>query len=384
MALGYRFRAVTPKGPNVVRVHSLPVRLVPMAFALGYLLVIGEGLVTARGWLWLALSCAVLLAVPRFPLLSVLAQCGLVLVAGRLDPPASDAVLLLLLVSAAELPVRRRGWPLALGVLAALAAVLLKLGNWRLDQAPPAFYLAVCSMVAAPVLLGLYIRSLRALAVAAQEHARDAEARVRTTERTALARELHDITAHHLSSIALRVTAARYAHPELGDPLSEVLDDVRQAATTSLRQVRQMLDLLRDPGMTDRELAPLLNPTNLAGALAELERTLREEFRVDWHVDDLSRVEAVQGLAVLRVTQESLTNVVKHGAPGGKVRVRVTTREDAVEVDILNSTRALAQTGTGWGLVGMRERVDLLGGTLLAGPTTEGWRVRALVPAVPS
>ena len=97
----------------------------------------------------------------------------------------------------------------------------------------------------------------------------------------------------------------------------------------------------------------------------------------------LESVEAVTGLVVYRVVQESLNNVARH-APGMPARVTVDVADDAVEVEVLDAGPAVSASAgngsTGVGIVGMRERVEAVGGALDAGPTPDGWRVRARIP----
>ena len=204
-------------------------------------------------------------------------------------------------------------------------------------------------------------------------------------ERRRIAAELHDLVGHSLGVLLLHVTGARR---RIRDDPAGAEQALRQAETigrSGLAEIRRGVAALRD------EPGAALAPTPTAADLPELvERTAAAGSRVELAVTgELAGVAAMTGLAVYRVVQESLANAARH-APGAAVQVRVQVRPDAVEVAVVDSgpaaagpTRPAAGPGAGVGLVGMRERVEALGGTLSAGRVPGGWRVAASLPRAP-
>ncbi|MFJ6570603.1 sensor histidine kinase [Streptomyces sp. NPDC091292] len=208
--------------------------------------------------------------------------------------------------------------------------------------------------------------------LAQERAARAAEAEsAALAERARIAREIHDVLAHSLSAQLVHLEAARLLI-ERGADREQILDRVvaaRGMARDGLDETRQALSALR-------------------GEMSPLEEHLRElvtasagaEVLVDGERRALS-VEASQ--AVRRVAQEALTNARKH-APGAKIAVHLTYGDDDVTLDVRDSGGSpgdLAGSGAGYGLLGMRERAELLGGTLEAGPYEEGFAVTLKVPA---
>lgn len=204
-----------------------------------------------------------------------------------------------------------------------------------------------------------------------------------TAERARMARELHDMVANHLSAIAIHSTAAlSIDHP---DTSREALGVIRENSVEGLAEMRRLIGILRDTGDdTEPSAAPTLDGL---GALVEGARTNGLDITLDTdHADSLpTPVE----LAAYRIVQESLTNALKHACPG---RVTVALRQTGGALDIAVTSpygdrEGPSAPGSGAGLVGMRERVALLGGTFEAGPTTAPasyggkiWAVRATLP----
>lgn len=204
--------------------------------------------------------------------------------------------------------------------------------------------------------------------------ARRAEAETAAlAERARIAREIHDVLAHSLSAQFVHLEAARLLI-ERGEDSTRVLERVvaaRGMAREGLAETRQALSALRG------EMAPvedfLREAAQAEGARFETEGEPR-------------RLTAEAGLAVRRVAQEALTNVRKH-APGAQLWLRLAYREHEVALEVRDGGArgappgaGLTATGAGYGLLGMRERAELLGGTLEAGPEKEGFVVRLRVP----
>lgn len=194
-------------------------------------------------------------------------------------------------------------------------------------------------------------------------------------ERARMARELHDMVANHLSAIAIHSTAAQ----SLDDPATsrEALAVIRENSVAGLAEMRRLIGLLRD-GDTDG--APAATPTlDSLGALVEGARANGLDVTLEAAHGE---VPAPVELAAYRIVQESLTNALKHALPG-RVAVALAERDSVLEVRVTSpyGTREGPRApGSGAGLVGMRERAALLGGTFEAGPDGALWTVRAALP----
>ncbi len=210
--------------------------------------------------------------------------------------------------------------------------------------------------------------------LAQERAARAAEAEsAALAERARIAREIHDVLAHSLSAQLVHLEAARLML-DGGASREQVRERVvaaRRMAQDGLAETRQALSALRG------EFTPV------GEFLAELTRREGAELVVEGTPVPL---EAETGLAVRRTAQEALTNVRKH-AGGARVTVRLAYPAGAVELEVRNTrpqrgevSDDLASGGSGYGLLGMRERAELLGGTLVAGPDEGGWRVLLRVP----
>lgn len=207
--------------------------------------------------------------------------------------------------------------------------------------------------------------------LAQERAAREAEAEsAALAERARIAREIHDVLAHSLSAQLVHLEAARLLI-ERGADREQILERVvaaRGMARDGLAETRQALSALRG------DLTPLEDfLTQLVETTADAEVTITGERR---------GLPAEASQAVRRVAQEALTNVRKH-APGAKVRLRLDYGEHQVTLGVRDSGGSpgeLTAAGAGYGLLGMRERAELLGGSLEAGPDEEGFVVTLKVP----
>ncbi|WP_346533956.1 histidine kinase [Micromonospora sp. DPT] len=252
--------------------------------------------------------------------------------------------------------------------------------------------------VGVPLLLGLVIRTTRELGRQAEERAaaeqrrRESETRAaRADERSAIARELHDVVAHHVASMVLRVGVARHVLTELDPRVGEVFDDVHGTGTAALADLRRLVAVLRDPdGVRGDAALTAIEPAALPAALgAAVDRARQAGVTVEADIDPaVGSLDAVRGLAVLRLTQEALTNVAKHVGTSARARLAVSVVDGSVHWEVGDDGRgrvpAAVPPGGGHGITGMRERVEVLGGRLEAGPTGAGWRVRTVLPAAAS
>ncbi len=213
------------------------------------------------------------------------------------------------------------------------------------------------------------------------ERTRDAELRAAAlAERQRLAREMHDVLAHSLSGLALHLEGARLlatAEPGGGSRLGDVIERAHYQATSGLQEARWAIGMLRGE--------QLPGPERLETLVGEFERDsggVRAALTVTGSPRELSP--GVR-LALYRVAQEALTNVRKHASPR-KVEVRLRYQPDGVGLEVedvaaTNGPGRAPRCSDGYGLTGMRERAELLGGTLSAGPTGRGFLVRLWVPA---
>lgn len=283
-------------------------------------------------------------------------------------------------------------------VLAAIALTAL----WPNPQVVMAI-IGIALVTIAPAWTGIIIRNHRDAAQAAQLRAEQitllAE-RDRTQavagERARMARELHDMVANHLSAIAIHSTAAQ----AIDDPSAtrEALGVIRENSVQGLAEMRRLIGLLRDPKTAGGDEEPAATP-RLEGldALIDQARTSGGSSGLTFVLEDDRSPDgpgagpgpaAPVELAAYRIVQESLTNALKHAAPG-EVRVRLAhDRGGALTVTVRSpfaDRPGPRAPGSGAGLVGMRERTALLGGAFEAGPESgpagRVWLVRAALPA---
>ncbi|MGG2463238.1 sensor histidine kinase [Streptomyces sp. RGM 3693] len=224
-----------------------------------------------------------------------------------------------------------------------------------------------------------------------QETISEAERARRTLleERTRIARELHDVVAHHMSVITVQADSAPYRISGIPQQAQEEFGAIAASARESLAEMRRLLGVLRSEE-TERHGGPEKAPQPGIGQLPKLvEATVRAGVPVELVLPEepVTLVPAVD-LSGYRIVQEALANVVRH-APGAPTRVSVTTTKDGSRLTVLVVNEApappvsapLETSGTGHGLVGMRERVRLVDGTLDTGPLPDGgFRVAAQLP----
>ncbi|CCH30478.1 sensor histidine kinase [Actinosynnema sp. NPDC047251] len=211
----------------------------------------------------------------------------------------------------------------------------------------------------------------------AERQAAEHAARAVVDERMRIARELHDVVAHSLSLIAVKAGIANHVAAEQPEQAQEALQVIETASRSTLVEMRRLLGVLRSD--SDAELAPMPGLADLPGLLG---RASMAGVPVELSVTGGQLPEAV-GLTVFRIVQESVTNVVKHAAPA-RCAVVVEVGEAAVRISVTDDgpgERVLGSTGGGHGLIGMRERVAVYGGTFSAGPRGDGgFQVSAEVP----
>ncbi|MER7770422.1 sensor histidine kinase [Kitasatospora sp. NPDC096140] len=220
-----------------------------------------------------------------------------------------------------------------------------------------------------------------------QEHISEVERERRTLleERARIARELHDVVAHHMSVIAVQAASAPYRIPDVPAGAAEEFTAIAGTARESLAEMRRLLGVLRSedsggetapqPGVG--QLAQLVETVGRAGVAAEL--TVADSLE--------EAVPQAVGLSAYRIVQEALANVVRH-APGARTWVSLSSDGPELLVTVVNGppperTESLEASveGTGQGLIGMRERVRLVDGRLDTGPLPDGgFKVAAVLP----
>ncbi len=328
------------------------------------------------------LTCAPLALRTRFPLtawaVTALAVIGtsLVLSGGWLDGSGYLAVVLVvygLCVYAVAVRCRPR-IVVAAGLVTVVGAGFLDSG-----AAPGAAFLAVI-----PLLIGAVVRVRRSgeLRLAEQERRHSGE-RALLEERQRIARELHDVVAHHMSVIAIQAEAAPYKTADAPPELVESFGDIRASALAGLAELRRVLGVLRTGGL---QTAPQPGLAEL-DALLDSARSGGLSITVTRSGAPVTLPEGVD-LSAYRIVQEALSNAMRY-APGSHVRLHLDYRPEGLALEVRNDAPAVpvlvpggdSAPGGGHGIVGMRERAAMLGGRLDAVPTEDGgFQVSAVLP----
>ncbi|MEU1213961.1 sensor histidine kinase [Streptomyces sp. NPDC005791] len=284
---------------------------------------------------------------------------------------AGIALPLALMSVASRLEHHRRTTAIAVSVAyVPLAVALHRIGPGEPPSEFVTFYLAVALTWG----VGTWLRNARALEA---EHRRRVAEDTRTAERARIARELHDVVTHHVTAMVVQAEAARYL-TAVPDRLDQSLTAVTDTGRRAITDLRHLLDLLNPDHGTEPRTPP-------AGRLLTLvEQTRRAGQPVEFTEEGTPAESAGSAdLVAYRVVQESLTNALKY-AHGSRtsVRVRHGDREITVEVGTDGSgSRTTGLSGSGRGLAGLRERVDVLGGDFSAERQKDGgFAVRVRIP----
>ncbi|MFE9189345.1 histidine kinase [Micromonospora sp. NPDC007208] len=337
-----------------------------------------------------------LVGVRRLPWPVLVAECALLVIADATTRTGTDTPQLAAAI-ALGFVAYRAGWPATAVAFALFCSVtlvnVLDPGNAVVLTGAQGVlrFIMLTGIAAAPVAFGRYLRGVRHGALVAEERAREAEVRravetraARLAERAGIARDLHDIVAHHIAAIALRAGSARYAVERTGDAGEAVLalGDLRDTAGHVLDELRELLEVLHDPDAVESG-APQVEPEQVIADAARRVRKAGVLVRVTV-AKTLAGVPLVVGTTAARVVQEALTNTLKHAGPGATASVEVRSAEGSLVVEVRDSGPSRPRPAlppSGYGLSGMRERVGLLGGTLSASATVDGgWLVQARLP----
>jgi signal transduction histidine kinase len=250
-----------------------------------------------------------------------------------------------------------------------------------------AYFAIVLLLLLLPWLAGLVLRTRRSASMsreaqllAERDAARADRAVAVEQERVRIARDMHDIVAHSLAVVIAQADGARYAlkaDPAIAD---EALGTISSTARRALGDVRELLGALRH----EQGTAPTPEIDDIDRLIGEM-RGVGLDVRVE-REGDASDLPTTTQLAVYRIVQESLTNAWKHGEPNTPVRASLTYRPDTVEITVVNrrADDGTRGPGTGHGLVGMRERATMTGGTMTAGPRGDDFAVAVRMPSVPA
>ncbi len=211
-------------------------------------------------------------------------------------------------------------------------------------------------------------------------------------ERARIARELHDVVAHGMSIVVVQATTAQYRHPDLSESLKQEFNAIAANSRRAMTEMRSMLGALRSDG-TARDLSPKPGLTDIPQLIAAA-RTAGVEVSVDLDSDSIGADQAVDvseviGLTAYRIAQEALSNVIRH-APGAEVTVSLRAIARTLQLEISNGPSGIGavlaqldRTHPGQGLIGMRERASIVGGSVLCMPLSNGgFTVTATLPLV--
>ncbi|MEU0457350.1 histidine kinase [Streptomyces sp. NPDC006129] len=386
-------------------VYSEDPRLRRVLIAVGWALLLAVGLLDAFGgralhyhWTsWLPvvsgpLACAALLWPGRRPSIqaraALVAGCSLALTVGigvfaGVNGAGTwgflEAVVLLVLLSRAVGTVPRPGIAAAASAALAVAVIAIPLRYAPTDsQAAISWSLLITLAVGVSFAWGLRARLLK------EQRARDITA-VRQRERLELAHDLHDFVAHHVTGIIVQANAALTLQHTAPEQVGPLLENITRSGSEALDSMRRLVRVLREddrdsirPGQVWSELARLVSAFSADEADVQLHlAAAAREVRLAPEVET----------SVHRVVQEALTNVRRH-ASGAAVAVRVDVDGPRLRVEVHNSAPAARHAVPvggrgGFGLVGLRERVEAVEGTLTAVPTDDGgWRVTADFPVL--
>ncbi|MER5743414.1 sensor histidine kinase [Streptomyces sp. NPDC002225] len=337
-----------------------------------------------------AIGCAALVWRRRHPLgvLAVTTGCGVLFqLLGVRDSPLVAGPVLVSVYTVAVRTDRRTAWTAAAVSAAVLVgATVGTAGSWLEPDT-----LATVAWTALPAAVGEGVRSRRAYVLAVEERAehaertREQEARQRVAaERVRIARELHDIVAHHIALINAQAGVAVHLVDQRPEQILTALEHIRDTSRSALDELRVTVGLLRQSDDPVAPRAPMPGLAQVPALLASFERAGLSVSHT--RHGDAGPLDPAVDLAAFRIVQESLTNVRKHaGADRARLclhyhRERLTI---TVEDDGSDGPRR-PHPGAGHGLIGMRERAAAIGGRLRAGPRPEGgFTVTAELPLRP-
>lgn len=312
------------------------------------------------------------------PFVAVAAALGSLALSANLDrdrsrfPFFTEAVVLIVVLGAVLWRRAAWSWPIAALIVVAGEAISLRAGADGIRNVLAATMLVLFAAVVTAVVYSWMKDDERRLGIA----------EARRNERLELARELHDIVGHHVTGIVVLAQASRFAAANgaasAGVDTDQTLADIERAGVETLTSVRRLVALLREdtpttasPQLADVEM--LVDDLRATHPRAVIE--VDAAIRTRWVPADLEAT-------VHRLVQEATTNVRRHGAPDGPATVALSRTAGSIGIEVRNRRLpGAARASSGYGLVGMRERVEALGGAFSAGPSGEdSWVVRIALP----
>ncbi|MEU3047193.1 MULTISPECIES: sensor histidine kinase [unclassified Streptomyces] len=374
----------------------------------GLTLLSAAGVTEGQAHFWVAVGIAVLYGVVvalrrRMPerMLLLAAALGVAQLAADVTVyPADFAMLVIIYTVAAHGGPR---WASRLALVGGILAAPLAQIRWPLEDAGPGGRVFFTVVMALPFVLawvlGDSIRTRRAYFAQLEERAtrlekeREAQAKVAVAaERARIARELHDVVAHNVSVMVVQADGAAYVLDSAPDQAKQALETISGTGRQALAEMRRLLGVLRTG---DAPESGEYVPQPDVGQIEDLVEQVRGAgLTVDFRVEGTPRpLPSGVELTAYRIVQEALTNTRKHGGPEAGASVRLVYFDDGlgllVEDDGRGASHELYEDGgadgRGHGLIGMRERVGMVGGTLDAGPRPGGgFRISALLPLKPA
>lgn len=286
-----------------------------------------------------------------------------------------------------ELPRRRSFY---IGGLSALFVLFwTALGTITLESVTAVSIATTTIATVTPLLVGREMRTRRERSKELQQKVANAERERRESarraveeERARIARELHDVVAHQMTVMTIHAEGARRIAKDADPRIQEALDTIKATGHSALAEMRRVVGLLRETEGHSPDLAPLPRLTDLS-FLVEKVRSAGVPVELSVEGEARPLADGVE-LSAYRIVQESLTNAVQHGGPGVSAEVAVSYGDNALDVMVIDDGRgaaAASSNGGGNGLVGIRERVAVLGGSFEAGAKPGGgYRVHASIP----
>nr|WP_202547202.1 sensor histidine kinase [Streptomyces sp. SID2119] len=326
---------------------------------------------------------------------------GVLQLVGDVRPNIGNFAMLVITFTVATIGER---WASRLALVCSLSAAALSQVRWEAEPGgswPQQIFVTVIMTVPFVLawVMGDSLRTRRAYFSQLEERAarlereREAQSKVAVAaERARIARELHDVVAHNVSVMVVQADGAAYVMDAAPDQARQALETISSTGRQALAEMRRLLGVLRTGDAPESgEYVPQPDVKQIEDLVDQVRRTgLAVDFKVEGTARPLpSGVE----LTAYRIVQEALTNTRKHGGPDAGASVRLVYFDDGLGLLIEDDGRGAAHElyedggadGAGHGMIGMRERVGMVGGTLDAGPRPGGgFRISALLPLKPA